>query len=96
MGKKGLKISRHTINLYSGINKYFRNYYEAFYNFDLKQLDALDKNKIEILKGLNDGLAKSPKNEIILLYFLLSITKKIAVFSTTIISINKQVQPTPA
>lgn len=94
--KKSLKLSKNTINLYSDINKYFRNYYEAFYNFDLKQLDALDKNKIEILNRLNDSLSKSPKNEIIILYFLLSITKKIAVFSTTIISINKQVQPTPA
>ncbi len=78
-----LKLRNGLLEIYSEVNAFFRGYYAVFYKFDLKQLNELDQKGSEIMKIIN---ALGKKEDIS--FYLASITRKLSVFSATMMSIN--------
>ena len=89
--KQKLKVNKDIIDVYKNVNDYFRDYYEIFYEFNLIELNGLEPKRMQILKRINGIISQTSKDEIIILYHLLFITKKVSVLSATIMSINKPV-----
>ncbi len=86
--KKSGKLSHYILGIFGDVNAYFRGYYELFYKFDVEEMNRLDQEKNRIMRAIKPYFDQAPKDERLILSYLLSITTKISVFSATMMSIN--------
>ncbi len=73
MEKKPFNVSKEILEIYKDINKFFHDFYEIFYNFNLKKIDDFISEKEKIKKKINNCLNTISKKEILIMLYLSNI-----------------------
>lgn len=82
------KLSDSTLEMLHDANNYFTEYYELFYNFDIKKLNSLHKKKNDYNLRFQNLVTKGNQADAIVLSSLNEFVIKVSDFSASMIAIN--------
>lgn len=86
---KKIKISKDVLDLYESANKFFKDYYDLFYKFDINRLSNLSMQKKEIEKETRKIMRGKTEIELELVHHLLTIISQTSDFSASTIALNQ-------
>jgi len=70
MAKKTFRVNKNILEIYEEINKFFYDFYEIFYKFDLKKMDDFILKRKKIKEKLNNCINTMAKKETIIIIYL--------------------------
>ena len=77
MAEKNITPRKELLDLLSRVNSFFRTFYDLYYRFDLKTMDAFGRERKELNKEAKDLEVRSDKDEIVMLFYINSIFENI-------------------
>ena len=72
-----IKISKNTLDYFENVNKYIREFYELFYDFNVTKLNSISKDRYELIKKGYQIYEKSDNKEGVIIFHLILMTQVI-------------------
>ncbi len=82
------KFSKNLLSIFKSSNEHLREYYEAYYSFDVNRFNKIADMGKKIIAEIKSNMSEAPPNERIILAYLMMLTYQIMDFSASTVAIN--------
>ena len=86
--RRGRRINKEVLDFFERVNNFLRSYYELFYEYDVKKLVELSKEKNKLVNKARKLFKTKKGKEVNIINILLSLVIKTSEWSASIIALN--------